>query len=107
MAEADLPDAASSGFFLSATEKMMMESREAAVNYMMPLGLHHICSDIITDPNLGAKCRERVPTGLPGYYHKADKVGVGFDRSKTGSNAVAQYQSPLCDLYDDANVSPT
>ena len=101
------PDAASSASFLSATEKMMMESREAAVNYMMPLGLHHIFA---FGHHYGPEPWCEVPGAradwLPGYYHKADKAGIGFDRSKTGSNAVAQYQSPLCDLYDDVQTCP-
>jgi alpha-glucuronidase len=74
---------------------------------MMPLGLHHIFA---FGHHYGPEPWCEVPGAradwLPGYYHKADKAGIGFDRSKTGSNAVAQYQSPLCDLYDDVQTCP-
>ena len=75
--------------FLDPVKKMMLDSREAAVNYMMPLGLHHIFS---ANEHYGpgpwwAPARMR-KDWTPPYYHQADSVGIGFDRTLTGSNAV-------------------
>ena len=86
---------------------MMLRSREACVDYMMPLGLHHIFK---FDHHYGPE-----PDGFkasypiewcPVYYHKADKAGVGFDRSSGGSDATSQYREPFCSLYDDVNTCP-
>ncbi|WP_071146093.1 alpha-glucuronidase [Bacteroides ihuae] len=93
--------------FLPQVRQMMLQSREAAVDYMMPLGLHHLFAfghHYGPEPwcnVLGARA-----DWLPTYYHKADSVGVGFDRSSTGSNAVSQYQSPLCEMYNDVQTCP-
>ncbi len=86
---------------------MMMESREAVVNYMMPLGLHHIFS---ADEHYGpgpwwAPVRAR-KDWTPPYYHKADTLGIGFDRTNTGSNAVVQYQEPLRSLFSNPQTCP-
>ncbi len=93
--------------FLNPVKKMMLDSREAAVNYMMPLGLHHIfAGDHHYGP--GPWC---APKGLrsdwtPPYYHKADTIGIGFDRTQTGSNAVSQYHEPLNSLFSDLKTCP-
>ena len=93
--------------FLSPVKKMMLDSREAAVNYMMPLGLHHIMS---ANEHYGpgpwwAPARTR-KDWTPPYYHQADSLGIGFDRTKTGSNAVSQYHEPLNSLFSDLNTCP-
>ena len=93
--------------FLVPVKKMMLESREVAVNYMMPLGLHHIMS---ANGHYGpgpwwAPARMRADW-TPPYYHQADSNGVGFNRSKTGSNAVSQYNEPLASLLNDPNTCP-
>ncbi len=87
---------------------MMMRSREACVDYMMPLGLHHIFS---FDHHYGpgpADFRKDYPIEwCPPYYHQADENGIGFDRtSKTGTNAVEQYPEPYRSLYDNLNTCP-
>jgi alpha-glucuronidase len=85
----------------------MLESREAAVNYMMPLGLHHIFS---ANEHYGpgpwwAPKRVR-KDWTPPYYHQADTAGIGFDRTQTGSNAVSQYHEPLCSQFNDVKTCP-
>lgn len=86
---------------------VMLRSREACVDYMMPLGLHHIFK---FDHHMGPE-----PDGFkanypiewcPVYYHKADPIGIGFDRSSTGTHATAQYRDPYCLLYDDITTCP-
>ncbi|WP_321479806.1 alpha-glucuronidase [uncultured Bacteroides sp.] len=93
--------------FLPRVRTMMLESREAAVDYMMPLGLHH---QFAFGHHYGPQPWCDVPGAradwLPKYYHKADSAGIGFDRSSTGSNAVSQYQSPLCEEFDDVATCP-
>lgn len=93
--------------FLNPVKKMMLESREAAVNYMMPLGLHHIMS---ANEHYGpgpwwAPARMRADW-TPPYYHKADSIGIGFDRSKTGSNAISQYHEPIATQLNDLADCP-
>ena len=70
---------------------MMLVSHEAAVNYMTPLGLHHIMGwDHHYGPGPWVKDKPRADWTAV-YYHKADSLGVGFDRTASGSNAVSQY----------------
>ena len=90
-----------------ALESMMLRSREACVDYMMPIGLHHIFS---FDHHYGPGPSEFVPTApivwCPFYYHKATTDSIGFDRTHTGSNATAQYREPYCTIYDDLSTCP-
>jgi alpha-glucuronidase len=93
--------------FLVPVKQMMLDSREAAVNYMMPLGLHHIFAGnhhYGPGPWYAPKGLRRDWT--PPYYHQAESLGIGFNRTKTGSNAVSQYREPLCSQYDDAKTCP-
>ena len=85
---------------------MMMESREAAVNYMTPLGLAHIMA---TGHHYGPApwvSELARPEWNPVYYHRADASGIGFDRTKTGSNAVAQYAPALARKLADPKTTP-
>ena len=86
---------------------MMLRSREACVDYMMPLGLHHIFR---FDHHLGPEpdgFNPRYPIEwCPVYYHKATADSIGFNRSHTGSNATAQYREPFCSLYDNVSTCP-
>ena len=91
----------------ASVRDMLLRSREAVVDYMMPLGLHHLFAfghhygpEPWCDPE-GAR-----PDWLPKYYHRADRVGIGFDRSSRGSNAVAQYPDSLCRVLDDVATCP-
>ena len=93
--------------FLQPVKQMMLNSREAAVNYMMPLGLHHLFA---ADHHYGPG-PWWAPTGVrkdwtPPYYHKADSIGIGFDRTATGSNAVSQYQEPLQSMFSNSQTCP-
>lgn len=86
---------------------MMLESHEAVVNYMMPLGLHHIFAwGHHYGPEPWCNIPNARPDWLPSYYHRADANGVGFDRSHTGSNAISQYPEHLAKLYDDIATCP-
>lgn len=86
---------------------MMLESREAVVNYMMPLGLHHIFAwGHHYGPEPWCNIPDARPDWMPSYYHNADSIGIGFNRSHTGSNATAQYPDSLCRLYDDLTTCP-
>lgn len=87
--------------------RMMLRSREAAVHYMMPLGLHHIFAwGHHYGPEPWCAVDGARPDWLPSYYHKADTIGLGFDRSTSGSNAVSQYYSPLKEQYDNISTCP-
>jgi alpha-glucuronidase len=93
--------------FLEPVKQMMLQSREAAVNYMMPLGFHHLFS---ANEHYGPG-PWWAPRGVrhdwtPPYYHKADTNGVGFDRTHTGSDAVSQYHEPLGSQFNDLLTCP-
>nr|WP_302830898.1 alpha-glucuronidase [uncultured Bacteroides sp.] len=88
-------------------KKMMLESREAVVNYMMPLGLHHLFAwGHHYGPEPWCDIPGARPDWMPSYYHKADKNGIGFNRSSTGSNATAQYPQELAKQYDNLDTCP-
>jgi alpha-glucuronidase len=85
---------------------IMMASREAVVNYMTPLGLAHLMD---TGHHYGPGpwvSKLARPEWNPVYYHKADATGIGYDRTKTGSNAVAQYAPVLAKRFGDVKTTP-
>jgi len=91
---------------LEAIKTMMLGSWEACINYMTPLGLHHIMQEghhYGPDPGFNAAPRADWNNV---YYHQADAKGVGFDRSSTGSDAASQYHSPLREQFDDIDTCP-
>lgn len=93
--------------FTKPVEMMMMTSREACVNYMMPLGLHHIFKfDHHYGPEPDGFIASYPLEWCPVYYHKADAQGVGFDRSSKGTDAVGQYPEPYRSLYDNIDTCP-
>jgi len=93
--------------FVSAMTTVMMESREACVNYMMPLGLHHIFKfDHHYGPEPDGFKAEYPIEWCPVYYHQADKEGIGFNRSSTGTNAVSQYRDSLARTYNNIETCP-
>ena len=86
---------------------VMLRSREACVDYMMPLGLHHIFK---FDHHMGPE-----PDGFkadypiewcPVYYHRANRDSVGVDRSSTGTDATGQYREPFRSIYNDIKTCP-
>lgn len=93
--------------FVNPMTEVMEASREACVDYMMPLGLHHIFK---ADHHYGPEPQGQYPhfpiEWCPVYYHKADTAGVGFDRTRTGSDAVSQYRAPYNDLYNNIETCP-
>ena len=91
----------------SSLLSVMLRSREACVDYMMPIGLHHIFRfDHHYGPEPDGYIAHYPIEWCPVYYHQADSAGIGFDRTHTGSNATAQYREPYCSLYDDVNTCP-
>lgn len=92
---------------IKPVKEIMMSSREATVDYMMPLGLHHIFkADHHYGPEPWGNQKNFPEMWKPVYYHKADRAAVGFDRSSTGSNAVAQYRHPYDSIYDNIKTCP-
>jgi len=86
-------------------KQMMLDSREIAVQYMTPLGLHHImCAGHHYGPAPWVREGRRDWTSV--YYHRADSIGIGFDRTSTGSNAVSQYFPPVRDRFDNIDSCP-
>ncbi|MGK7391029.1 MAG: alpha-glucuronidase family glycosyl hydrolase [Candidatus Cyclobacteriaceae bacterium M2_1C_046] len=92
--------------FVEAAKEMMMNSREAVVNYMTPLGLHHLMGwSHHYGPGPWIKDKHRADwTSV--YYHRADEEGVGFDRTASGSNAVSQYFPPVAKKFGDIDNCP-
>ncbi len=90
--------------FLSTMIPLMCNSRETVVQYMNPLGLHHIMG---TSHHYGPApwvSNLNRPEWNPVYYHKADSVGIGFDRTEKGSNALAQYAPDARRVWENVNT---
>jgi alpha-glucuronidase len=93
--------------FVHTMTDIMMTSRETCVNYMMPLGLHHIFKfDNHYGPEPDGFRADYPLEWCPVYYHKADNMGIGFDRSSFGTGAVKQYREPYGSLYDNVKTCP-
>lgn len=93
--------------FLNPVKEIMLSSRETAVEYMMPLGLHHIfAGGHHYGPEPWGDYKGGRPDWSPVYYHQADVQGLGFNRTKTGSNAVSQYFPPLNERYGNISTCP-
>ena len=91
---------------IQSIKSMMMVSRENLVNYMTPLGLHHIMGwghHYGPAPWIKDKHRDDWTSV---YYHKADENGIGFDRTKLGSDAVSQYHKPVADKFESLETCP-
>ncbi len=87
-------------------KRMMLGSWEACIDYMTPLGLHHIMQEgHHYGPDPGFDGAPRADWNNV-YYHRADAEGVGLDRSSSGSNAASQYHSPLREQFDDMAACP-
>ncbi len=94
--------------FVTPVLGMMLSSREACVDYMMPLGLHHLFAwEHHYGPEPWCTIPGARPDWLPSYYHKADSLGVGFDRTReSGSGAVDQYPPEMAQMYNDIDTCP-
>ena len=92
--------------FVEPMTEVLLDSREAVVNYMTPLGLHHImATGHHYGPGPWVDNLSR-PEWNPVYYHQADSLGVGFDRTASGSNALAQYAEPIREQYSSLDSVP-
>ena len=92
--------------FIEPIKKMMIDSREDVVNYMNPLGLHHIFdTGHHYGPGPWVSNLSR-PEWNPVYYHKADEKGIGFDRTPTGSNGTSQYAPELENIFNNPKTCP-
>ena len=92
--------------FIDTMIPMLIESREAVVNYMTPLGLHHLmATGHHYGPGPWVDDLSR-PEWNPTYYHKADKEGIGFNRSETGTNAVSQYEETVAKNFNEPATTP-
>src|SRR6187455_1725518 len=90
---------------MKAIATLMLGSREAFVNYTMPLGLHHLIGGdhyAVMPENDDKRRLDWSAT----YYHRADAQGIGFDRTRAGSGAVDQYAKVLADRLDDPKTTP-
>ena len=92
--------------FVNPVKRIMLQSREVLVNYMTPLGLTHIMyNGHHYGPMPWGNTLNR-PDWNPVYYHKADSMGIGFDRTVTGTNALAQYSPEVQKEFSDMNKCP-
>jgi alpha-glucuronidase len=92
--------------FVKPVVDMMMDSREAVVDYMTPLGLVHIMGPGHHYGPAPWDASESRADWRPVYYHRADHQGIGFDRTSTGSDAVAQYAPPVAAQFNDLKQTP-
>jgi len=90
----------------SAIARVMLESREAVVDYMTPLGLHHLFWGGHHYGPAPWWDKEKRDDWNPVYYHRADAGGVGFDRTPTGSNTIAQYHEPVSQRFGSLSLCP-
>ncbi len=91
---------------VNTIKSMMLGSWQGCVNYMTPLGLHHIMQEgFHYGPGPQYDKAPRADWNSV-YYHRADADGLGFDRSCTGSNAVSQYFPAVCEVFNDVNTCP-
>ena len=104
-----VPDGMSAGAFdtkfVNPLRNLLMDSREAVVNYEMPLGLHHLFGGT----HYGPIPWDRMPPRIdwqPRYYHQADTAGIGFNRTRTGTDNVDQYNEPLASIYNSLETCP-
>ncbi len=92
--------------FVKPMKETLINSREMVVKYMTPLGLHHIM-DAHHHYGPGPWISDMGRADWTSvYYHKADSFGIGFDRSASGSNAIAQYATPLAKTFNDPETTP-
>jgi len=91
--------------FIEPAKSMLLSSREIAVSYMTPLGLHHLMG---WSHHYGPApwINQGRPDWTSVYYHRADSIGIGFERSSTGSNAASQYFSPVKEKFDNLASCP-
>lgn len=93
--------------FINPMTRVLLDSHEAVVRYMMPLGLHHIfAANHHYGPEPWCDPEGWREDWKPVFYHKAAADGIGFNRTKAGSDNVSQYPQPLCDIYNNVETCP-
>lgn len=90
---------------VSTIRSMMLDSREIYVRYTMPLGLHHLIGGDHYAP-MPENTDPRRADWSATYYHRADRDGIGYDRTRRGSGAVNQYRAPLSAQWNDPSATP-
>ena len=90
--------------FVEPVHEIMMTSRETTVNYEMPLGLHHIFGGSHYGPGPWESSYRK--DWSPTFYHKAGEDGIGFDRTREGTDNVDQYHEPLASQFNDLETCP-
>jgi alpha-glucuronidase len=90
---------------VESIRSIMLESHEAFVSYTMPIGLHHLIGGDHYAPMPENPDPRRADWSAI-YYHRADRTGIGFDRTRSGSRAVDQYPSPLREHWNDPSTTP-
>ncbi len=101
---AGMTDKAFESKFIEPVRGILMASREAVVNYEMPVGLHHLFGGTHYGPAPWDRLGR--PDWTPAYYHQADSAGIGFDRTRSGSDNVDQYNEPLASEYNELATCP-
>jgi alpha-glucuronidase len=91
---------------IATLTRMLVESHEAVVDYMTPLGLHHIMWGGHHYGPAPWWDREGRPDWNPVYYHRADEKGLGYDRTATGSNSISQYHAPVRNQFANLKTCP-
>ena len=99
-----MTDKAFTAKFVEPVLDILMKSREAVVNYEMPVGLHHLFGGTHYGPAPWDRLGR--PDWTPAYYHQADSAGIGFDRTREGSDNVDQYNEPLASTFNDLATCP-
>ena len=99
-----MTDKAFAARFIAPVHDILMASREAVVNYEMPVGLHHLFGGTHYGPAPWDRLGR--PDWTPAYYHQADSAGIGFDRTREGSDNVDQYNEPLASTFNDPATCP-
>lgn len=93
--------------FVVPMAQQLTKSRETVVDYMMPYGLHHIfAGGHHYGPEPWCAPKGWREDWLPRYYHKADSVGIGFDRTRSGSGNAALYGAPYAAMYESLQTCP-
>ena len=91
---------------VETTREIMMMSREAGVRYRTPLGLTHLCAQGHHYGPAPWTSEMPRPDWTAVYYHRADKRGIGFDRTQSGSNAINQYYTEVTEQFDELENTP-
>ena len=89
---------------LDTISSMLLSSWHTYESYTGPLGLQTL-TDILGS-HYGPGIESSEENGW-GQWHRADRKGVGMDRSvSTGTGFVGQYSAPIAQLYEPTSTTP-